>query len=77
MERPLWRLLLDMQGPEPPPLTEVECFALLEFLMEELAAGRDPQTLRPVIERCLTRIPKGPSEGVFARLLGRQDTGTG
>lgn len=71
MERPLWRLLLDIQGPEPPPLAETECFALLEFLLEGLAAGCDPQTLRPVMARCLASVPKDWSQGVFARLLGQ------
>ncbi|MEE8391126.1 MAG: hypothetical protein V3S14_10065 [Anaerolineae bacterium] len=67
-QRPLWRVLLDMQGSESALLTEVECFALLEFLAENLAAGCDPQRLQPLIGRCLAQIPPNGSD-MFTHLL--------
>lgn len=65
MSRTLWRVLLDMQGPEPAPLTEAECVAFLEFLAEELAVGCDPKTLQPLIDRCLAEMPQDRLPSVF------------
>ncbi len=56
MQRPLWRILMDMQQSEPTPLSEAECVDLLEFLAEEVMAGCDPETLRPLIARCLAQM---------------------
>lgn len=75
MERPLWRVLLDIQGPEPAPLTEAECFAVLEFLAEQRAAGCDPRTLQPLVERCLAQIPPGRLAERLPQLLSEQSDG--
>lgn len=56
MQRPMWRILLDTQGQVATPLNRVECFALLEFLVDEILAGCDPETLKPMLDRCLTSI---------------------
>lgn len=72
MSRPLWRVLLDMQRPEPAPLTEAECVALLELLAEEMAAGYDPKALQPLIDRCLAEVPRDRLPSVFVELLDRR-----
>ncbi len=70
MQRPLWRILMDIQKSEPTPLTEAECTALLEFLAESVAAGCDPQALQPLIARCLAQMPRRNSGSVSSERQG-------
>ncbi|MFQ5812184.1 MAG: hypothetical protein ACE5I2_03180 [Anaerolineae bacterium] len=72
MQRPLWRILMDMQKSEPTPLTEAECVALLEFLAEEVMAGCDPETLKALIARCLAQTPLRSSGPVSPERQSRQ-----
>lgn len=57
MLRPLWRLLLDVQGPGTTRLQPAECRALLEFLVEELVAGCGLDVLQPLMDCCLRQMP--------------------
>jgi len=70
MQRPLWRILMDMQKSEPTPLSQAECTALLEFLVEEVMVGADPEALKPLIARCLAQMPLDGSGPASAERRG-------
>lgn len=63
VERPLWKLLLELAQPDAlakRPLSCTECFAILEYLAENLARGPasfDQTTLRQAATHHLAACP--------------------
>jgi hypothetical protein len=54
MTRPLWQLLLETNDPEKNvPLTCEECLELLEFDVDLLASGADPEKVHKIVSHHL------------------------
>jgi hypothetical protein len=58
MARPLWQLLMDSQNLlKGKGITCEECFMVLEYYADQLAAGVDPESLHQPVLRHLSRCP--------------------
>jgi len=57
LPRPLWEILLAAESNDPRELTYDECFAIIEYLADELAGGADSQTIKQAAQRRLTHCP--------------------
>lgn len=55
--RPLWEILLAAESNNPCELTCDECFAIIEYLADELAGGADLQIIKRAAQRHLTHCP--------------------
>ena len=57
LPRPLWEILLAAESNNPRELTCDECFAIIEYLADELADGADSQTIKRAARQHLTHCP--------------------
>ena len=58
MARPLWQLLIDSKSLQKDKgITCEECFMVLEYYADQLAAGADPDTLHQPVLSHLARCP--------------------
>jgi hypothetical protein len=72
MARPLWQLLLDLyESNKELNINCEDCFTVLEFYADELAAGINPDELEPSIKRHISQCFECTSK--FSDWMSRLD----
>ncbi len=70
MPRPLWQLLIDFDDPaKTRTFSCEECFTLLDYYAERLAAGPQPDSLPAWLQQRLVHCPSCQSQ--FADWVGK------